>query len=142
MTGHPERRFLQACFKNKLQQIRKRGRAVAGDKWCKWCQAPIAPRHQLPPALHLPTQRSERGLLYFHHGLLVSRPRNSSYISAALDDAGGVGPPLNIPDILSSARLASAATSSALIPFLRNLFSASTEESPFPRDSNHRDSSH
>src|SRR5512139_474543 len=32
----------------------------------------------------------------------------------ARDDAGGVGPPLNIPDILSSARLAAAADSSPL----------------------------
>ena len=39
----------------------------------------------------------------------MSRPGSSSYISTALDDAGSVGPPLNIPDILSSARLAGAA---------------------------------
>jgi hypothetical protein len=45
---------------------------------------------------------------------LVTRPGSSLHISAALDDAGGVGPPLNIPDILSSARLASAADSSPI----------------------------
>jgi hypothetical protein len=37
---------------------------------------------------------------------LVSRPRSSLNISSALDDAGGVGLPRNIPDIPSSARLA------------------------------------
>jgi hypothetical protein len=44
----------------------------------------------------------------------VSRPRNSLHISAALNDAGGVGPPLNIPDIPSSTRLASAADGSPI----------------------------
>jgi hypothetical protein len=48
------------------------------------------------------------------YGELVSRPGSSLHISAALDDAGGVGPPLNIPDIPSSARLASAADSSPI----------------------------
>ena len=41
---------------------------------------------------------------------LVSCPGSSS----AIDDAGGVGPPLNIPDIPSSARLASAADGSPI----------------------------
>jgi hypothetical protein len=39
-------------------------------------------------------------------GKLVSRLRSSLHISAALDDAGVVGPPRNISDIPSSARLA------------------------------------
>ena len=45
---------------------------------------------------------------------LVSRPGSSLHISSALDDAGGVGPPRNIPDIPSSVRLASAADSSPI----------------------------
>jgi hypothetical protein len=47
-------------------------------------------------------------------GHLVSCLRSSLHISAALDDASFVGPPLNIPDILSSARLASAADCSPI----------------------------
>jgi hypothetical protein len=39
----------------------------------------------------------------------VSRPRSPLHVSPTLDDAGIVEPPLNIPDIASSARLASAA---------------------------------
>jgi len=49
-----------------------------------------------------------------HKSNLVPRPRSSLYISPALDDAGCVGPPLNIPDIPSSARLASAADCSSI----------------------------
>ena len=45
---------------------------------------------------------------------LVSHPGSSSYISTALDDAGSVGPALNFPDILSSARLAGAADRSPI----------------------------
>jgi len=45
---------------------------------------------------------------------LVSRPRSSLHISSAIDDAGGVGLPRNIPDIPSSARLASVADSSPI----------------------------
>jgi hypothetical protein len=44
----------------------------------------------------------------------ASRPGNSSHISSALDDAGGVGPPLNIPDRPSSARLVSSADGSPI----------------------------
>ncbi len=46
--------------------------------------------------------------------MLVSRFRSPLDISAVLDDAGSVGPPQNIPDILSSARLAGAADSSSI----------------------------
>jgi transcription-repair coupling factor (superfamily II helicase) len=45
---------------------------------------------------------------------LVSRPRGSLHISAALDDPGGVGLPRNIPDSPSSARLARAADCSPI----------------------------
>ncbi len=47
-------------------------------------------------------------------GHLVSRPRSSLHISPALADAGGIGSPLNIPDISSSACLASAADCSPI----------------------------
>jgi two-component system NtrC family sensor kinase len=45
---------------------------------------------------------------------IVSHPGSSLHISSAIDDAGGVEPPLNIPDIPSSARLASVADGSPI----------------------------
>ena len=48
----------------------------------------------------------------FVSSLLVSRPRGSTHISPALDDAGGVRPPRNTRGMSSSAFLASLADSS------------------------------
>ncbi len=36
----------------------------------RWRSSTISPHRLRRAALHLPTRRSERGLLYFHHGLL------------------------------------------------------------------------
>ena len=39
----------------------------------RWRSSTISPYRLRRAALHLPLRRSERGLLYFHHGLLVIR---------------------------------------------------------------------
>ena len=40
----------------------------------RWRSSTMSPHRLRRAALHLPTRRSERGLLYFHHGLLASLP--------------------------------------------------------------------
>jgi multidrug efflux pump subunit AcrB len=78
----------------------------------RWRSSTMSPHRLCRAALHLPTRRSERGLLYFHHGLLVLVFAVVLVFIVLLFEFGGFAAPVAI---LSSALLSTSGVFVALL---------------------------